>query len=83
MEQILALINCENALLNRARQFYTLVEAGPEKFIELAPKLSVKFTLPQYQSIFDVYYRDASGEGSLNKTYNNQLIRLKYLLEGR
>lgn len=37
--------------------------------------------MQQYQSIFDVYYRDNSGDASLHRTYSNQLIRLKYLLE--
>jgi exocyst complex component 4 len=81
LEQILSLIST-SADLQSARLFYRLASAGPERFIEMAPTLPIKFTIPQYQSIFDVYYRDNTGDVSLRRTYNNQLVRLKYLLEG-
>lgn len=83
LEQILSLISSgTNTDLDPARQFYRLAAAGPDKFIELAPKIAQKFTMAQYQSIFEVYYRDNTGDASLRRTYNNQLVRLKYLLEG-
>lgn len=40
-----------------------------------------KYTMAQYQSIFDVYYHDLSGDTELRKTYMNQLVRLKYFIE--
>lgn len=86
LEQILSLISNtvpEAANLHRTRQFYHLAAAGPDHLIEVAPGLSERFTSQQYQSIFDVYYRDLSGSAGedLRKTYNNQLVRLKYLLD--
>lgn len=88
IEQILSLLappvagsNSNTHTLQPAHDFYRLAAAGPEKFIELAPSLPTKFTMPQYQSIFDVYYRDYSGNVDLLRTYNNQLVRLKYLLD--
>lgn len=86
LEQILALISSTvvgAADLHRARTFYQLAAAGPDGFLEMAPRLPCRYTAQQYQSIFDVYYRDAAGESGLGlqKTYQNQLIRLKYLLE--
>jgi exocyst complex component 4 len=83
LEQILALISAgSTAGMEPARQFYRLAAAGPEKLIELAPHCEHKFALQHYQAIFDVYYRDSSGDAGLQRTHNNQLVRLKYLLEG-
>lgn len=82
LEQILALISTGTSTeLKSARDFYRLAAAGPDRFLELAPSLSHRFSMAQYQSIFDVYYRDNSGDASLRRTYNNQLVRLRYLLE--
>lgn len=39
--------------------------------------------MQQYQSILDVYYRDHGGDAAMRKLHQNQLVRLKYLLEGR
>lgn len=82
LEQILALLNSgSSSSLELARQFYRLARAGPERFIEMVPDCPYKYTMQQYQAIFDVYYRDSSGDADVRKMYHNQLVRLKYLLD--
>lgn len=82
LEQILALLNSgSSANLEGARQFYRLAAAGPERFIELVPACPFKYSMQQYQAIFEVYYRDNSGDSDIRKLYHNQLVRLKYLLD--
>jgi len=83
LEQVLAMISPSGtSALNRVRTFYDLVQMGPD-FIEKAMSMPYKFTMQQYRSIFDVYYRAPGSESAAAiKIYNNHLIRLKYLLEG-
>lgn len=48
----------------------------------MAAKMDRRFTMQQYQSILDVYYRDHAGDVTMRKLHQNQLVRLKYLIEG-
>ncbi len=83
LEQILSLINIGGpSNLSLVRDFYSIASCGSEKFIEMASGVRSKFTMEQYRSILDVLYRASPGDTSLDRTHSNQLVRLKYLLEG-
>jgi hypothetical protein len=74
--------------LQAARDYYRLAAVGADHVIETIPVVQNRFTPLQYQAIFDVLYRTLEQSqptersiADIRAAYQNQLVRLKYLVE--
>lgn len=82
-------ISARGCDLQAAKDYYKLASVGVDHLIETIPQLRNRFTTHQYQAVFDVLYRgldaqqglDDEGANTLRTAYQNQLVRLKYLIE--